>query len=155
MNTVIIALEGVLAGQDDDAELSTTQINPVGQLLYASLARVSRLVLATNLERRFVDHWCRIQGLSAHQGLSLLDDKTIQRARAAGEVIDLYIDHSGDRCAAALRHGVPVLVFSRPLYARAGHRPDLPQLKRPWADVVRESQAQRAARSSVSVVDED
>lgn len=153
-NTVIMALEGVLAGKDDDIELTQTQLDPVGHLLYASLAR-SRLVLATKQERRLVDHWCRLNGLQSHSGITFLDDRTIMRARSAGEVVDLYIDHDGDRAAAALRNGVTTIVFSRPLYARAGHRPDLPQLRRPWAEVVRESQAQREARARVSVPDDD
>lgn len=145
-STIVIALEGVLAGKDDDIELTQTQLDPVGHLLYASLGR-SRLVLATKQERRFVDHWCRLNGLSAHAMITMLDDHTVQRLRGAGEVIDLYIDHDGDRAAAALKNGVPVMLFSRPLYARASHRPDLPPLQRPWAEVVREAQTQRAARA--------
>lgn len=147
-STIIMALEGVLAGRDDDVDLAQTQLDPVGHLLYASFAR-SRLLLATVLERRLVDHWCRINGLTTHQQLIRLDERTILSARGAGETVDLYIDHNGDRAAAALRNGVAAMVFTRPLYARASHRPDLPQLRRPWDQVVRESQAQRAARKPV------
>lgn len=153
-NTVVISLEGVLAGKDDDVELTQCQLDPVGHLLYASLAR-SRVVLATRQERRLVDHWCRLNGLNAHAAVTALDERTVLRLRGAGEVIDLYIDHDGDRAAAALKNGVPVMLFSRPLYARASHRPDLPPLQRPWAEVVREAQAQRAARARVSVPDDD
>lgn len=149
-----MALEGVLAGRDDDIELSQAQLEPAGHLLYASLAR-TRLVLATRQERRLVDHWCRLNGLQSHASIVFLDDRTIQRARGAGEVIDLYIDHDGARTASALRNGVPILLFSRPLYARASHRPDLPQLQRPWAEVVAESQAQREARARVTVPADD
>lgn len=149
-STVIMALEGVLAGRDDDIDLAQTQLDPVGHLLYASLGR-SRLLLATRLERRLVEHWCRINGLVVHDGIVPLDDRTVLRARGAGETVDLYIDHDGDRAAASLRNGCATMLFSRPLYARASHRPDLPQLKRPWAQVVRESQAQRAARRPAPV----
>jgi hypothetical protein len=51
-----------------------------------------------------------------------------------------------ERAAAALREGVPTMLYSRPRYARASHRPDLPQLRRPWAELVAESKAQETAR---------
>lgn len=147
-STVVLALEGVLAGDDDDVELSQASLNPVGGLLYNSFGRTSRLVLATNLERRLVDHWCRINGLSLHAAIERLDDRTVRRLRAAGEVLDLYIDSNEERTAQALRSGVPTLFLAKPLYARAGHRPDLgtPPL-RPWRQIVAEAGAQRAARA--------
>lgn len=158
MNTVVMALEGVLAGRDDDVELAEVGLEDTGRLLYASLARAGRLVLATRIDRRLVDHWCRLHGLSAHQGFTGLDDRTVSRMRAAGEVVDLYIDADGDRAAAALRHGVPTMLFTRPLYARAGHRPDLARSltkPRPWATVVAEARAQQSARTIPITQEED
>jgi hypothetical protein len=144
-----MALEGVLAGRDDDVELVQEQLDPVGSILYASLSRHNRVILATRQERRLVDHWCRINGLVAHQGVEPLGDSTVRRLRAAGFSPDLYIDANPERAATALKHGVPVMLFTRPLYSRAGHRPDIVTtgLQKPWAQVVAESQAQRAARA--------
>lgn len=147
MNTVVIALEGVLAIGDD---LINAQVDDAAKLVYATFAARSRLLLATTMERRLVEHWCRLQGMTHHQGLTALDERVVGRLRAAGEVVDLYIDSDGDRAAAALRHGVPTMLFSRPLYARASHRPDLARTltkPRPWAQVVAESRAQREART--------
>lgn len=153
-STVVLVLEGILAGRDDDVDLTQAQLDPVGHLMYASFGR-SRLLLATALDRRFVDHWCRLNGLTVHSAVWALDERIITRMRAAGETPELYIDHHGERAAAALRNGVQTMLFTRPLYARAGHRPDLAQLQRPWAEMVRESQAQRAARGRVVMDDGD
>lgn len=150
MNTVVIALEGVLAVGGDDMDLVNAQVDDAGRLLYATFAARARLLLATRQERRLVDHWCRLQGMTHHQGLVALDDRVVGRLRAAGEVLDLYIDADGDRAAAALRHGVPTLLFSRPLFARMGHRPDLARTltkPRPWATLVAEARAQREAKT--------
>ncbi len=152
-HTVVMVLEGILAGRDDDVELTQTQLDPLGHLLYASLSR-SRVVLATKLDRRFVEHWCRLNNLATHASITSLDDRTVLRLRAAGEAVDLYIDHDGERAATALRNGVPTMLFTRPLYARAGHRPDLAQLQRPWAEIVQESQAQRAAMAAARADDD-
>lgn len=144
--TVVLVLEGVLAGRDDEVELTQSQLDPVGHLLYASFGR-SRLLLATRLDRRFVDHWCRLNMLNQHAGIVPLDDKLIQRMMASGDKPELYIDHDGQRCAVAIRSGVNSLLFTRPLYATVTPgASSLPGLQRPWADAVRESQAQRAKR---------
>jgi len=142
-----MAVEGVLAGRDDDVELNATGIDHDALRLYAGLASTGRLVLATKLDPRLVDHWCRINGLGKHQHIVPLDSRTVTRARSSGDDLTLYIDHDGDRVAAALQQGVPTLLFSKPLYARQGHRPDLPQLRRPFAAVLSEARAQREARA--------
>lgn len=142
-HTVVMVLEGVLAGRDDEAELTQTQLDPTGHLMYASFSR-SRLLLATRQDRRFVDHWCRLNLLNQHAGIVMLDDKLIQRMRASGDTPDLYIDHDGQRCGAAIRAGVNSLLFTRPVMVRAGAKPtSLPPLQRTWAQAVRESQASR------------
>jgi hypothetical protein len=154
--TVVLPLEGVLAGRDDDIDLTTEGLNPLGHALYLGLARVSRLVLATKLDRRFVDHWCRVHFIAAHQAVTPLDSKLVQRLRAAGENLELYVDHDAERAANVLQQGVPTMLFTRPLYARAGHRPDLPQLQKPWAAIVAESRAQHVARAQpVTTLEED
>lgn len=147
--TIVMALEGVLAGREDDIDLAQEQLDPVGFVLYAGMSRHNRVILATRLERRLVDHWCRINGLATHQGVDPLDDRTIRRLRAAGFSPDLYIDAHPERAATALRNGVPTMLFTRPLYARAGHRPDMDttSLQKPWNQIVKESRAQRAARA--------
>lgn len=154
MNTVVIALEGVLARGED---IVTAQVDDAAKILYATFAASSRLLLATGYERRLVDHWCRLQGMTHHQGLTGLDERVVGRLRAAGEVVDLYIDADGDRAAAALRHGVPTMLFSRPLFARAGHRPDLARTltkPKPWAQLVAETRAQSQAKT-ITVTEED
>ena len=70
----------------------------------------------------------------------------MRRLRAAGETPTLFIDANPYRAAAALRDGVATMLFARPLYARQSHRPDLGQPSRQWAEIIAESQAQRAAR---------
>lgn len=145
--TVVLALEGVLAGKDDDVVLTQTQLESTGHVLYACMARAGRLVLATNLDRRLVDHWCSINGLTGHSAITALDDRVVRRLRAAGEAPTLYIDANPERAAAALRDGVATMLFAQPLYARQSHRPDLGQPSRQWATIVAESQAQRAARA--------
>lgn len=155
MSAIVIALEGVLAGRpDEDVDLLHSQLEPTGALLYGSLARAGKLVLATNQPRRLVDHWCRTNGVHGYSSVVPLNERAVIALRAGGENVTLYIDADPARAAAALRNGVPTLLFSRPLYARASHRPDLPQLKRPWAELVAESKAQRSARS-VSVPDDE
>ena len=146
--TVVIALEGVLAGKDDDVNLAQSQLEPTGHVLYACMAKAGRLVLASNIDRRLVDHWCAINGLTGHAAFTSLDDRIVRRLRAAGEAPTLYIDANPDRAAAALRDGVATMLFARPLYARQSHRPDLGQPSRQWAQIVAESQAQRAARNT-------
>lgn len=152
-STVVIALEGVLCGKDDHAQLTQEPLQPLAHLLYASFARTSRLVLATNNDRLLVEHWCRQFGLGSHQSLTPLDERTVLRLRAGGDNVELYIDSNADRAAAAVRNGVATMLFQAPLFARAGHRPDIVQRTKPWAQVVEESRAQRAARPPVSVDD--
>lgn len=155
--TIVLALEGVLAGRDDDVDLAQTQLEPLGHTLYASLSKHNRLILATNLERRLVDHWCRINGLTTHQGVDRLDQRVVRRLRAAGFSPELYIDADGERTAAALRDGVPVMLYTRPLYARVGFRPDITTtgLQKNWGQIVAESTAQRAARALPAPADDD
>ncbi len=121
--------------------------------LYAALSLLGKLVVATGLEPRLVRHWCRLNGLTKHTTLVPLTERTVTALRAHGEVVTLYVDSDPERTAAALRNGVPTLLYTRPLYARASHRPDLPQLQRPWAEVVAESRAQRTARATTTLVD--
>lgn len=155
LGTVVLTLEGVLGGKDDDVDLTTTSLDPLGHALYIGLSKVSRLVIASAVERRFVEHWLRLNYLSSHQAVTALDDRLVARLRAGGENVELVIDANAERAAASLRNGVPTMLFTRPLYARAGHRPDLPQLQRPWAEVVAESQRQRAARALPVPSDDD
>lgn len=152
--TVVIALEGVLAGRDDDVDLTRTMLDPVGRALYNGLANSSRLILATAIPRRLVTHWCRTVGLAAHLDVTALDEGVVGRLRTGGDNPTLYIDTSQDRCAAAIRDGVPALLYTRPLFARASHRPDLvgARLPRPWGEITNEEQSQRKARESMSVL---
>lgn len=149
MMTIVMALEGVLVGRDDDIDLVQEQLDPVGFTLYAGLSRHNRVILATKQDRRMVDHWCRLNGLSTHQGIDPLDDHTVRRLRAAGFTPELYIDANPERAAAALRNGVQTMMFTRPLYSRVSHRPDMDTtaLQKPWGQIVAESKAQRAARA--------
>lgn len=152
--TIVLALEGVLAGRDDDVDLASTMLDPVGSLLYSGLAASSRLILATSLDRRMVAHWCRTVGLAAHLDTTALDTKVVGRLRAGGDNPILYIDSNPERVAAAMRDGVPSMLFSRPLFARAGHRPDLvgERLPRPWSEITHEASTQQAVRKSMSVM---
>jgi hypothetical protein len=152
MDTAVVALEGVLAGRDDAVNLSQTALDPTGGMMYAGLAASTRLVVATAVDRRLAQHWCRIQGLTGHMDLTALDERTIKRMRASGDNPRLYIDANPDRVAAALRDGVPALLFSRPMFARADHRADLSgeRLPKEWAEVTREQKAQQRARRSGS-----
>ena len=146
--TIAMVIEGVLAGRDDDVELSQSLCEPLGQSLYVAFARSARLILLTALERRLADHWLRMNSLQQHAGIYPLDERAIRRLRAAGETPDLYVDHFSERVAEAVREGVPTMLFVRPLYARAGfQRTDLPGLQRPWAAVVGEQAAQREQRA--------
>lgn len=147
--TTVIALEGVLAGRPEElVDLTQTPLEATGFGLYVALGTTSKLVLATNLDRRLVAHWCRVNGLTAHSTTISLDERAVIQLRANGENVGLYVDSDAERAATALRNGVPTLLFTRPLFARAGFRPDLPQLQKPWAQLVAESKAQRAARVS-------
>lgn len=154
--TIVMALEGVLAGRSDDIDLTQEQVDPMALVLYNGLSRFNKVLLATNYERPKVDHWCRIYGLTLHQGVDRLDERTVRRLRAAGFAPDLYIDHDGARVAAALREGVATMLHTRPLYARPGHRPDLVTtgLQKNWGQIVAESQAQRSARALPQLDDE-
>lgn len=133
MSTTIIALEGVLV---------------VALQLYAALQYAGKVVLASNEPRALVEHWCRINGVRGYATVVLLSERSITSLRANGEDVGLYIDADPERAANALRSGVPTMLFSKPLYARASHRPDLPQLQRPWAAMVAESKSQRIARDA-------
>lgn len=149
MSTVVLVVEGVLAGRDDDVELAQTPPETAALQLYgAMLAMAGRLVLASNLDRRLLQHWLRAAGMSGYASIVPLGESTVTKLRSTGENVSLYVDHDGERTAYALRSGVPTLLYARPLYARAGHRPDLPQLRRPWAEVIAESRAQREARKA-------
>lgn len=150
-----MALEGVLAGQDSDVDLLRSPLHGDALQLYAAFAQLGKLVVATNLEQRLVRHWCRLNGLTRHTTLVPLSERTVTSLRAHGEVVSLYVDNDPERTAAALRNGVPTLLYARPLYARAGHRPDLVRRHqaKPWAELVAESQAQRTARATTTVVD--
>lgn len=147
MSTIVLVVEGVLAGKSDDIDLSQTQADPAVLQLYAGLARAGRLLLASTQERRLLDHWCRLNGLTAHQGVTALDERTIIRLRAAGEDVALYVDHDGQRAAIALRNGVHAMLYTKPSFARASHNPTVAQLRRPFSEVLAEAQGQREARA--------
>jgi len=149
MSTTVMALEGVLCGRHDEpVDLVTEQPVPAALALFHGLQRTGKIVLASSQERRLVEHWCRNNGISGYASVVPLNERSVTSLRANGEDVGLYIDADPERAAGALRHGVPTLLFTRPLYARAGHRPDLPQLQRPWASVVAEAKAQRSARGA-------
>jgi hypothetical protein len=154
MDTAVVALEGVLAGRDDAVNLSQTALDPTGGMMYAGLAASTRLVVATAVDRRLAQHWCRVQGLTAHIDLTALDERIISRMRASGDSPMLYVDANPDRVAAALRDGVPAMLFSRPMFARAEHRADLTgdRLPKEWAEITAEHQAQQSARRSGSAI---
>lgn len=152
--TVVLCLEGVLAGTNDTINLAQTMLDPTGLLLYTGLAQSSRLILATALDRRMVAHWCRSVGLTAHMDTCGLDTKVIGRLRSGGDNPTLYIDANQERVAAALQDGVTALLFTRSLFARASHRPDLvgSRLPRPWHQIQNEYRAQEVARDSLHTV---
>lgn len=152
--TVVLCLEGVLAGTDDTVNLAQTMLDPTGALLYTGLAQSSRLILATALDRRMVGHWCRTVGLTAHMDTCGLDTKTIGRLRSGGDNPTLYIDANQERVAAALQDGVASMLFTRSLFARASHRPDLvgSRLPRPWNQIQNEFRAQEVARDNLRTV---
>ena len=151
METAVIALEGVLAGRDDRVNLAQTMLDPTGAMLYTGLASSTRLILATAVDRRMAQHWCRTQGLTGHMDLTALNSGTIGRMRASGDNPLIYIDADPERVAAALRDGVPSLLFTRPMFARAAHRPDLAgeRLPREWEKITGEKQRQSIARRGV------
>lgn len=146
--TTVLALEGVLAGRyDEPVDLTQSTLELSGATLYGALATTSKVVLATNLDRRLVAHWCRSNGLTQHTTTVALDGRTVTALRAGGENVVLYVDADPERVAAALRAGVVTMLYARPLYAR-GTVPSHSQSIRPWAELVAESRAQRAARVS-------
>jgi hypothetical protein len=153
--TFVMVLEGVIAGRDDDIELSQAMCDPMGQALYLALARVGRVVLCTKQNRSLVDHWCSVNGMRNHAAVYPLDAQIIRRMRAAGETPDLYIDWHSERAAQAVKDGVQTMLYVKPMFARAGfQRSDLPGLQRPFAAIIAEQAAQREARSR-PIVDDD
>lgn len=155
MSTTVLVVEGVLAGRDDDADLAREAPDDLAQHLYSSMSRVGRLVLASRVDRRLVEHWCRVHGFTAHGGVTALSSRTVTALRAQGEDVALYVDHDGERAAAVLKSGVPTMLFAKPLYARAAHRPSgMPQLARPFAAVLAEARLQRADRA-LPVLEDD
>lgn len=148
MSVVVLVVEGVLVDAHSVSELAQAHAaSPAGVTLLTGLAKQNRVLLATRLERRLVTHWCRRALLDVHDGIVPLDDQDpVGKLRGMGETIDLWVDSDPDRAAAVLREGVTTLLFAKPVYARSAHRPDLPQLRRPWTAMVGERDAQQSAR---------
>lgn len=153
--TIVMTLEGILAGRDDDVRLQSALVEPLGRAMYTSFASVARVVLLTKSDRRLADHWLASNGMTQHAAVYPLTDHAVPRLRASGETPDLYLDHHPERAAHALKDGCNTMLLAKPLISRSGfQRSDLPGLQRPFAAIMAEQGVQQEVRSR-PVWDED
>lgn len=136
--TVMISLDGVLRTETGD---------PIhtGLKLFRTLLMTYRVGVATDGTLEEAEHWLRSNLLTGHaeiytnalafegQDLRL---RQLAIAKVNGE-IELFIDSDVDRCAAALKAGVPVILFASPKFVRTKRK------IKPWSHIQDEITAQK------------
>lgn len=140
MNTVFVALEGVLKTETGDPI-------PDGIKLYRVLAEHYRMVIASDMSIEHTDHWLRSNLIVGYAEIydnryffegQDLRARQLAVARSKGRV-ELFIDPDADRCAMALANNVPTLMFASPRFVRTTR-----QIK-PWEELREEVERQRLA----------
>lgn len=151
MNTIVMALEGVLASSRD---LSQAQPIESGVLLYHGLTSF-RLVLSTiSSDQEKVEHWLSLHRLDQHdqtllafpggsvESYAIMRDRQLTYIRGHGYDVRLYIDADPDACEIQVRRGVTTMLFARPSFYGDFH-PDQEKKPRPWESLVKEVDRQQ------------
>lgn len=136
--TAIIALDGVLRTETGDPI-------PEGMKLFRTLVENYRMVISADSDLDDADHFLKtnfVFGISkiyssadSYVGTELRI-RHLELARASGPV-EMLIDSDAGVCAAALKLGIPVILFATPKYLRTT------KPVRPWQDLTNEVERQR------------
>jgi hypothetical protein len=106
-----------------------------------------------------MEQWLRLEQLGHHTMLvtpeGAIRDVDVRAGQlryvaGIGTRIELLIDPSPSRCAAAMHAGITSLLFAAPRYQRPEWRPDAEHGMRPWSQISAEldKQAEEAATDS-------
>lgn len=158
--TVQLAIEGVLASEDDQGGLATSHTIPEGLLLFYALASQFHVVLSTlsvtpEVPKRFLHEagvrptdYARL--LLALPGASDLDARVrhFSVARAQGWDLRYVIDPDPEVAKAALARGICPLCCPHPRYSRPSFLPNAGQGGLSWEAIVAEQKGQGAIRAA-------
>ena len=136
----IVALEGVLKNEVGDPI-------PDGIKLFRVLAEQYRIIISSDMGGELTEHWLRsnlIIGYGEVYDSSMFYEgqdlrlRHLDIAKSKGKV-ELFIDPDADYCAAALRIGIPTMMFASPIFVRTTRK------VRPWDELKGEVDRQRDA----------
>jgi beta-phosphoglucomutase-like phosphatase (HAD superfamily) len=154
----VIVLEGVLAQYHD--HLPSSKPYPDALLLYEALRRQWQPAVVTAVaDPEMTRHWCKLNGF---KGFEVLDCRQswepdpqvwfpvtlIERYRALGWTVGLFVDGDPARVAAALAQGVTGVLVAHPAYSRPEWRPDASAGPRKWTSLVREVEHQAEMKAT-------
>ena len=120
---------------------------PDGIKLFRVLSDSYRIIISSDLSKERTEHWLKshmilgyaevYDGSMFYEGQELRL-RHLDLAKSKGKV-DLFIDPDADYCAAALKAGIPTIMFASPLFVRTTR--DI----KPWEDLKSEVERQKNA----------